>query len=124
VIGAGASPKKSGPLLGAGLPLLFLGAPVVHAAHGRWGTGALSLGIRVGVVLASALAFSGNCSGECGEQWLVPIVLVPAPIVMDASLLAYERVPHRAPKPSAWKNLHPRASVGRHTAMLTLSGTF
>lgn len=120
---AGASPENSGVLIGVGAPVLILGAPAVHVAHGKWGTGALSLGIRVGVILVSTLSFSGNCSGECGEQWLLPLLLVPAPTVIDASILAYKRVPGHAPKSTTW-TVHPQATLGRHSAALVFTGTF
>jgi hypothetical protein len=103
--------------------MLILGAPVVHAAHGRWGTGALSLGIRMGVILASALSFSGNCSGECGEQWILPLLLVPLPTVLDATVLAYERTSNPATQPTSW-TWRPQAHLAPHTAMLGFAGTF
>ncbi len=123
LIAAGASPENSGVLIGVGAPMLVLGAPVVHAAHGRWGTGAASLGIRVGVILVSSLSFSGNCSGECGEQWLLPLLLVPLPTVIDATVLAYESAPRLPSKSTTW-TLHPRATLRSHTAILGFSGTF
>ena len=48
----------------AGLAGIALGAPVVHASHGRWGVAAGSLALRSGALL-TAFVIAGMPSEEC-----------------------------------------------------------
>ncbi len=56
IAASGASDSDGGKVvLGvAGLSSFAFGAPIIHAAHGRWGIAALDLGVRAGSVGAGA----------------------------------------------------------------------
>jgi hypothetical protein len=82
----------------------LLGAPIIHAAHGRLGVGVGSLGLRVGAPIAGAMvgatlegcgAFAGEEDPDsCDRPMLVGFGLgVAAAIAVDASLLARESSP-------------------------------
>src|ERR1700722_5047248 len=45
----------SAPLLGAGVGTCVLGAPIVHAAHGRWKRGIADAGMRLGIPMVTGL---------------------------------------------------------------------
>jgi hypothetical protein len=51
----------------AGLAGIALGAPVVHASHGRWGVAAGSLALRSGALL-TAFVIAGMPSKECEDN--------------------------------------------------------
>jgi len=92
------------PLAGVGVAGYLVGAPIVHAAHDRWGAAAASLGLRVALPIAGA--YAGVALANCGnsqrasEDWcgLGEAVLglgvgMLAAIVIDAAVLGYERAP-------------------------------
>jgi hypothetical protein len=79
----------------AGAGAFVLGAPIVHLAHGRRGAFGLSLGLRLALPALALVVFSRPCRGECSEQPLV-LLLLPAPIPIDATALAWEKRPARA----------------------------
>jgi hypothetical protein len=83
----------------AGAGVFVLGAPIVHLAHGRPGAFALSLGLRLALPGLALVVFSRPCRGECGEQVLT-LLLVPAPIPVDATALAWEK--RRAAPKVSW----------------------
>jgi hypothetical protein len=82
----------------AGLAGIALGAPVVHASHGRWGAAAGSLALRSGALL-TAFVIAGMPSKECedGEpscdrtgryvKALAPLLAVQ---VVDAMFLSWK----------------------------------
>ena len=122
---------------GIGVGSLLLGGPIVHVAHGRWGTGVLDLGLRLTLPLVGgALAGSMQCSGECGGPVVVASMIGLAPIWIDAGILAHEDVPvesarHagrlRVPRSLARlgvSELHPTTVPTRHGLVLGLSGSF
>jgi hypothetical protein len=74
----------------AGAGVFVLGAPVIHLAHGRPGASALSLGLRLALPALALAVLSSDCRGECSEQTLV-LLLLPAPIAVDATALAWEK---------------------------------
>jgi hypothetical protein len=77
----------------------MLGGPVVHFAHGNVGRGFGSLGLRVGVPLAGAVAGAAVTSRSgcdyCafGGAIVGGIAVIGGAIALDASLLAYDREP-------------------------------
>jgi hypothetical protein len=105
-----------------GVGTLLLGAPAIHAAHGRWGTGALSLGLRIALPLVGvgiAGASSNSCS-ECGGQLVLGTLVVLSPIWIDAALLAREKVPQK----SVQLHLRPSIALNRHATVFGVAGTF
>lgn len=79
------------PLLGVGA--YVLGAPLVHALHGRGWTALGSLGLRVGAPVTGgfvAYAVQGKCSGEFCAVWplLGAGVGVVSAMALDAAVLA------------------------------------
>jgi hypothetical protein len=76
----------------AGAGAFVLGAPIVHLAHRRRGAFGLSLGLRLALPALALAVFSQPCRGECGEQMLV-LLLLPAPIVLDATAFSWEKRP-------------------------------
>jgi hypothetical protein len=83
----------------AGAGAFVLGAPIVHLAHGREGAFALSLGLRLALPALGLAVLSQPCRGECSEQTLV-LLLLPAPIPVDATALAWEK--RRASPKVSW----------------------
>jgi hypothetical protein len=78
----------------AGLATFVFGAPVVHWAHGRVGAGFGSLALRVSLPLLGLVALDSlPCRSECSEPILVGLLLITAPVPIDAAVLAYETVP-------------------------------
>ena len=80
----------------SGFTSLLIGAPTVHWAHGRLGTGFASLALRSGVPAVSyyLLSHPGSCEGECSQQLLstlTAVLILPAPILIDAIWLAREK---------------------------------
>lgn len=67
-----------------------LGAPIIHLVHRRPGASALSLGLRLALPALALAVLSRPCRGECSEQALV-VLLLPAPTVVDATALAWEK---------------------------------
>ncbi len=94
------------PLAGVGVGGYLLGAPIVHAAHDRWGAAATSLGMRVALPIAGAYAgvALANCpkntqdEGMCGlGEALVGLGLgMLTAIVIDAAVLGYEPAPSKS----------------------------
>jgi len=85
-------------LASAGVGSVILGGPIVHAAHGRWGTAALDLGLRLTLPIIGAYAASACNEGgsdSCGAALITGAVVGLAPIWIDAGLLAYEQKPAR-----------------------------
>lgn len=75
-----------------------LGAPIVHAAHGSWGTAAGSVGLRVGLPLLGAFVGSeGLDRGSCRELCVGGVIGAGAGILtaiaLDAAALSWETVP-------------------------------
>lgn len=123
------------PIL-VGLAGYVLGGPIVHAAHDRWGIGALSLGARLAGPTLGILAMGGaDCKGDfCGLGLLVGAAVgAGVAVAIDAALLAHEDVPvtrrsERAAtpifsiKPSIAPELTPRREL--HGVSFGVSGTF
>jgi hypothetical protein len=86
----------------AGVFTYALGTPIVHAAHGKWGTGLGSLGLRVGLPLLLGLTglMIGSLSPSAGNT---PIPVIDGGLIgltggmvaasaIDAAWLAWEPV--------------------------------
>lgn len=78
----------------------LLGAPIIHAAHGRWGAAFGSLGLRTVPILLSVGIAScglahpfGEVSGACAGLIPLAVLTTLAPIVLDPALLAYDDPP-------------------------------
>jgi len=115
------------------------GAPLVHAAHGRWGTAAADLGMRVGFLAVGNLAGAAigkvgspaSCNHElpgCLTQTSTGMVVgatigALAASLLDASVLARGARPSEVPPvPSfTWS---PTASVLPSGGAAGLTGTF
>ena len=63
---AGAAAGESAPGIAVGFAGYALGSPIVHAAHGRWGTAGLAFGLRVGVPAVATLIGCG--AGKSGKH--------------------------------------------------------
>ena len=115
-VAAGGSPA-SGVLALSGVTGFTLGAPIVHAAHGRWAIAGADLGLRVGAVvlggLVGAEAGSAAASSSCKEALLGCLgdsldgmvigvgVGAVAASALDAALLSREApAPKDAPPPA------------------------
>jgi hypothetical protein len=138
---AGAGVQYQGPVAatagGVGLGSLFLGGPIVHMAHGRWGIGVLDFGMRLTLpIVGGAVAGSLECTGECGGPMLAGLMIGLAPIWIDAGILAREDVPleparqdHglRVPRSLARlgvTELHPTTLPTRRGLVLGMGGSF
>ena len=94
---AGHDSSMSNVLLWSSISGYALGGPIVHAAHGQWGTALADLGLRAGAVAAgAAIGYAvGAASGTemCGAQpcWVQPpltgLVLGAAAGVVTASVV-------------------------------------
>lgn len=102
--------------------MLLLGAPTVHWAHGRIGTGFLSLGMRLVAPLLGAVVGSQDCGADCGGPLLLGLVIATSPLWIDPGLLAFEDVP--AAKPALKLELRPHLSLSRQWKGIAVSGTF
>lgn len=77
----------------------FLGAPIVHAAHGRWGAAGGSVLLRIGLPVVGAIVANGGTSDRsCGEFGCLRAVVgagvgILAAIAVDAAALSWETVP-------------------------------
>jgi hypothetical protein len=115
------------------------GGPIVHAAHGRWGTGLLSLGLRVGAPLVGGLAGAAvtggagcvsSSSSSCISLGLVGGLLVgyATAVTVDAAVLAREPAARedarRAPRRAAALSWAPSVAPRRDGAELGVSGAF
>jgi hypothetical protein len=138
---AGAGAQYQGPVAatagGVGLGSLFLGGPIVHMAHGRWGIGVLDLGMRLTLpIVGGAFAGSLECTGECGGPMLAGLMIGLAPIWIDAGILAREDVPLESARherrllvPRSLARLgvteiHPTTLRTRRGVVLGLGGSF
>ncbi|MBL8623265.1 MAG: hypothetical protein JNK64_18275 [Myxococcales bacterium] len=63
---AAAAGGESAPGVGLGFAGYALGSPIVHAAHGRWGTAGAAFGLRVGLPAVAALIGCGAAKGGSG----------------------------------------------------------
>lgn len=88
------------PAAGIGAGGYLLGAPIVHAAHDRWGIAAASLGLRVALPIAGAYAGvalencprnaqSDDMCGLGGAILGLGVGMLTA-IVIDAAVFSYE----------------------------------
>jgi len=95
-----------------GIPLFFVGTPLVHAWHGNLAAAGISFAVRgsaAAVILAGATRSSG---GDMAGLALMPYLAVSAvigsaAIAIDAAALAYETKPV-APR---WIRVTPSASL-------------
>ena len=96
---AGAAAGEAPAALFVGFAGYGLGSPIVHAAHGRWGTAGLALGARVGLpALAAVIGCGAGQSGRHGRLggalscigggMLGVAVGVVAGVVIDYAVLA------------------------------------
>jgi hypothetical protein len=106
-----------------GVAMLFLGAPTVHWAHGRIGTGFLSLGMRLVLPILGAVVGSQDCGADCGGTLLLGFVIATSPLWIDPGLLAFEDVP-AAKSPLMKLELRPHLSLSRRWKGIAVSGTF
>jgi hypothetical protein len=111
-----------------GLGTFALGAPVVHAFHGRFQYAFGSLALRVGLPLLALGVASSECSGECGGLILLDLILIPlaiiGPPVIDAGLFAWEKPePVQRGLSSVVGSLRPFLLPGRRRVLVGLSGT-
>ncbi len=119
-------------LVGAGLTTLVLGAPVVHAAHGRWGAAAGSLALRTLLPALAYVALNEPCSGECSGPLLLAVLAVTAPVALDAAALSWETTPAstdpsgraRQSRRASPPMLVPYATAGRHQLALGVRASF
>lgn len=114
-----------------------LGGPIVHAAHGRAGAALGSLGLRLAAPLTFAVISNStaDCDGwddgrghSCNGSELVPGLLIgmATAIVLDAAVLAHERVPPRESSALRVGTVRINASLGhsRNESKLVVSGSF
>ena len=106
-----------------GVATFFLGAPTVHWAHGRIGTGFLSLGTRLVAPLLGTVVGSVDCGADCGGPLLLGLVIATSPLWIDPGLLAFEDVP-AAKSPALKLELRPHLSLSRRWKGIAVSGTF
>jgi hypothetical protein len=126
-IGGGVS--RQDLVTGFGVAGLFVGAPIVHFAHGRVGAGFASAGLRVGLpIVAALIGFAAeDCHGGdfCGLGGLAIGVLVggASAIALDAAVLAREDV-KRDPGPIQRLGISPVVDPQKRMAAVTVSGVF
>lgn len=91
------SQGKTAPVV-LGIGILWLGPPIVHAAHGRFGTAGLDFAMRfLGPPLVALIGF-GACGNNdpltcAGVGVVAGGVAAAAVVVLDAALLSWEDVP-------------------------------
>ena len=96
---ASAAAGESAPGIAIGFAGYAFGSPIVHAAHGRWGTAGLAFGLRVGVPAVAALIGCGagksGKHGGIGDAFgclaggaLASGVAVVAGVIIDYAVLA------------------------------------
>lgn len=94
-----AATGESAPGIAVGFAGYGLGSPIVHAAHGRWGTAGAALGLRVGLPAAAALigcgagtsgrhSAIGDAFGCLAGGALAAGVAVVAGVIVDYAVLA------------------------------------
>ena len=103
------------------------GGPIVHFAHGNVGKGLGSLALRVGLPILSGVVGSAvertQCSGGdfcgVGGAFIGGLAGIAGTIVIDSTVLGYERVPERA---SSWPIVGVAADGER--TLVTARGRF
>ncbi|WP_394826494.1 hypothetical protein [Pendulispora albinea] len=134
VIAAGAT-KDGGPAV-FGVGGYIFGGPVVHAIHGRYATGAISLLLRLGLPAAGgglAYAAAGSCTTKrdgSGCEWeglgkglttaFGASIGAGLAILIDGTALARETVPFAPSAPSVTASISPVPGG----ALFGASGTF
>ena len=115
--------------VGVGVVGYFLGAPIVHWAHGNVDEGFGSLAIRGGsalLILAGAICVFSSRKDTRPDECVAPIVLgvggIIAAIPIDAAVLAYDEV-ERDPD-HATIRFTPIVDPRRQMVGLTAFGTF
>jgi hypothetical protein len=109
------SQGKTAPVV-LGIGILWLGPPIVHAAHGRFGTAGLDFAMRfLGPPLVALIGF-GACGNSdpltcAGVGVVAGGVAAAAVVVLDAALLSWEDVPKEAPSQAL--RVVPTASIRR-----------
>ena len=110
------------------------GGPVVHAAHGNWGTFAGSVGLRMGLTVAGG--FSGlalaNCDHDSGEYCGLGAMVIGGglgwltAVIIDDAFLAYDTVEVERPSRvrAAKLTLAPTVVADEKRLGLGLQGTF
>jgi hypothetical protein len=123
-----------------GLLAYPVGAPIVHAAHGRWVTAGLDAGLRLALPLLSGwLAFQAAyrpCTGDCSNVWfptgttealVAGVVAAGAVSIFDAAVLSWEpRAPESVPAATPHTGLQwtPTAIAVRGGALAGIGGRF
>jgi len=118
----------------------LLGAPIVHATHGRWGRAGLSLLLRVaipatGATIGAVIGKATCTPGEwfCGLDEMGKGVAVGAVVaaVVDSVLIASPRTAREletertvARRPSAGASLSPQLVATPNLALVGLGGRF
>lgn len=120
--------------MGTGLATYVLGGPIVHFAHGNVGKGFGSLALRAGLPASGALAGAvielRSCGGEsfCGLSggFFGLAVGTVGAIVLDASVLAYKKVPPEstAKRSSRFESLAVLPSLSHDGAGLSVNAAF
>jgi hypothetical protein len=100
----------------AGLATYNIGAPTIHFAHGNYGLGALSLGVRS---LPTLLIFGEPRNSE--GLLLFTLLSVPAMIALDASL---GREEEEAPSKGYAVKLAPTAGATKNGGLVGVAGRF
>jgi hypothetical protein len=115
-------------LVGEGLLLNAIGAPIVHGVHGNWGRAGISLALRLslGFVAVMSVAEAADCHDLCDEHGaiygLAPYFIAAG---VDAAI-GWERRPARASPapPLTPPSLTPVAIAKPGGVVLGLGGTF
>jgi hypothetical protein len=120
-------------LVYGGLAGYYLGAPIIHWAHGHVGKGFASLGIRAGgtvlMLFAISSCFDGPCDSGAGVLAFVGVAAMIAAIPIDAAVLAREDAPMQ---PASLRQrrlltdirLAPLVDAERRSGGLSLMGNF
>ena len=118
------------PYFGVGALGWFLAPPIIHWGHGNVAEGFGSLGLRVAPVLIALMAvascYSGGGSsdeGACTAYIAVGLLAIPAAVIIDAAVLAYDE---REERPTAAFSLAigPWHDARRDAWGLGLGGAF
>lgn len=105
-----------------------VGAPIVHAAHGRWGAAGGSLGLRVAAPIGLGLGFYALAGDDRSSNRIAIgaagfVIGIATAIAVDAAVLARKEA--EPPKEAFWKNARPSIEPRREGGVaLGLSGTF
>ena len=120
VMGLGADAQEVWPVF-VGYSAYLLGGPTVHAAHGRWGIGAASLGLRA--TLPGLGILIGNAAGG-GNDDSAPITGMVLGILTAATLDSAVFAREPVPQPKTGFQWSPNVAVGKDSAEVAVSGTF